>query len=235
MGEAILSVATGVETRVIFLGAPGAGKGTQAQMLAQETGTLHVSTGDMLRGHVAARSDLGVQAKAYMDKGQLVPDEIIIAMVNDRIAQPDAGKSWILDGFPRNLAQARALNESLLRAGNAEKGVSHVIYFDVTTESLMRRLSGRRTCSECGAIWHVEFNPTAVEGACDTCGGKLLQRSDDRPEAIGKRLEVYRTQTEPLLDYYRDMDVLIELPADRAPDLVYLDLAKALRSKEFPR
>ena len=235
MGEAVLSVATDVETRAIFLGAPGAGKGTQAQMLARETGTLHVSTGDMLRGHVAARSELGGQAKAYMDKGQLVPDEIIIAMVKDRIAQPDAGKSWILDGFPRTLAQARALDESLPRAGTADNGVSHVIYFEVPTESLIRRLSGRRTCSQCGAIWHVEFNPTAVEGTCDTCGGELLQRSDDRPESIGKRLEVYRTQTEPLMDYYRAMDILIELAADRAPDLVYIDLVKALRSKEFPQ
>ncbi len=235
MGEAVLSVVAKQTARAIFLGAPGAGKGTQAQLLARDTGALHISTGDMLRQHVSRGSELGEQARAYMDKGQLVPDEIIIAMVKDRFAQPDAGKSWILDGFPRTLAQARALDESLLRAGTADNGVSHVIYFDVPTESLIRRLSGRRTCSQCGAIWHVEFNPTALKGACDTCAGKLLQRSDDRPEAIDKRLEVYRTQTEPLLDYYRAMDILIEVPADRPPDLVYLDLAKALRSKEFPR
>ncbi len=230
MGEAVLSVVAKKTARAIFLGAPGAGKGTQAQLLARDTGALHISTGDMLREHVSRGSQLGEQARAYMDKGQLVPDEIIIAMVNELIAELDASKSWILDGFPRTLGQARALDESLGHPeGSTESGVSHVIYFEVPTESLIRRLSGRRTCSECGAIWHVEFNPTSRPETCDDCSGQLTQRSDDRPEAIAIRLEAYRTQTEPLLEYYRTRDLLIDVAADRAPELVYSDLVEALR------
>jgi adenylate kinase len=230
MGEAVLSVVAKKTARAIFLGAPGAGKGTQAQLLARDTGALHISTGDMLREHVSKGSELGEQARAYMDKGQLVPDEIIIAMVNKRLAELDARKPWILDGFPRTLDQARALDKSLDHAeGSTETGVSHVIYFEVPTESLIRRLSGRRTCSECGAIWHVEFNPTSRPETCDDCSGQLTQRSDDRPEAIATRLEAYRTQTKPLLEYYRTRDLLIEVAADRAPELVYSDLVEALR------
>lgn len=230
MGEAVLSVVTKKTARAIFLGAPGAGKGTQAQLLARDTGALHISTGEMLREHVSRESELGEKAQAYMDRGELVPDEIIIAMVNERIALPDARKSWILDGFPRTLGQARALDESLSHAGApAETGVSHVIYFEVPTESLIRRLSGRRTCSECAVIWHVEFNPTARPEICDECSGQLIQRSDDRPEAIAIRLEAYRTQTEPLLEYYRARNLLIEIAADRAPGLVNSDLVEALR------
>ena len=233
MGEADLSVTTKITARAIFLGAPGAGKGTQAHRLAQDTGTLHISTGDMLRQHVADGTKLGGQAKTYMTQGQLVPDEIIIAMVSERIALPDAGRSWVLDGFPRTLPQAQALDSSLA-ATSAEgtstvEGLTHAIYFQVPRSVLVRRLSGRRTCSKCGAIWHVDFNPTVVEGICDSCTGVLTQRADDRPDAIGKRLEDYSTETEPLLGYYRNRDLLNEINANRAPELVYGDLIKVLQ------
>lgn len=211
--------------RCVFLGAPGAGKGTQAKRVAERAAVagsslLHVSTGDMLREQVRAGSELGRQAKEFMDAGKLVPDQLIIDMVKARIAEPDARGGWILDGFPRTLPQAEALDKNLSGAN----ALTHVVYFAVPEAVLVGRLSGRRTCANCGAIWHVESNPTRTEGVCDRCGGQLTQRSDDRPEAIGKRLEVYRSQTAPLLAYYRGRRVLREIDADRSPDVVYQEL-----------
>jgi adenylate kinase len=218
-------MALSLRTRCVFLGPPGAGKGTQAKRVAEAAALAHVSTGDMLRQEVAAATDLGKQARSYMDAGKLVPDDVIIGMVKARIRQPDAKAAWILDGFPRKLPQAEALDGSLSR----ESALTHVIYFAVPEPVLVGRLSGRRTCSKCGAIWHVEHQPTKVAGVCDLCGGELQQRSDDRPEAIGKRLEVYRSQTSPLLAYYRDRDVLREVDADRPADAVYQELLKLLQ------
>jgi len=220
-----MAMATAIKARCVFLGAPGAGKGTQAKKVADSAALAHISTGDMLRGEVAAGTSLGLQAKSFMDAGKLVPDEVIIGMVQSRIQQPDAKSAWILDGFPRTLPQAEALDRCLTGAN----ALSHVIYFAVPETALVGRLSGRRTCSKCGAIWHMEHKPTKRAGVCDACGGELVQRSDDRPEAIGKRLEVYRSQTAPLLAYYRDRRVLREIDADRSPDIVYQELLKLMQ------
>lgn len=214
-----------LKSRCVFLGAPGAGKGTQAKKVADAGGIAHISTGDMLRAQVAAKTPLGVQAKGFMDSGKLVPDDLIIAMVKARIAEPDARAAWILDGFPRTLPQAEALDKNL----SASSALSHVISFSIPESVLVGRLSGRRTCSKCGAIWHVEHQPTKKPGICDACGGELVQRSDDRPEAIGKRLEVYRSQTAPLMAYYRDRRLLREIDANRAPEVVYQELLKLMQ------
>ena len=206
------------QARCVFLGAPGAGKGTQAKQVADQLGLTHISTGDLLREEVKSGSALGIEAKSFMDAGKLVPDQLIIDMVKGRITVPEAGaaatdpsssggNSWILDGFPRTLPQAEALDANL----SSDNALTHVIYFAVPEEVLMGRLTGRRTCSKCGAIWHIEHKPTSKDGVCDQCGGELTQRSDDRAEAIGKRLEVYRSQTAPLLAYYGDRGVFQEL------------------------
>jgi adenylate kinase len=220
-----MSMAIALKARCVFLGAPGAGKGTQAKQVAESAALAHISTGDMLRQEVAIGSKLGQQAKGFMDAGKLVPDDVIIGMVQARIQQPDARSAWILDGFPRTLPQAEALDRTLTGAD----ALTHVVYFAVPEAALIGRLSGRRTCSKCGAIWHVEHKPTKRADKCDACGGDLVQRSDDRPEAIGKRLEVYRSQTAPLLAYYRDRRVLRELDANRAPEVVYQELLKLMQ------
>ncbi|HEB53654.1 MAG TPA: adenylate kinase [bacterium] len=219
-----------LRTRCVFLGAPGAGKGTQAKRVAAEAGIAHISTGDMLREEVRSGSALGAEAKTYMDAGKLVPDQLIIDMVKARVERPDCkaadgSSAWILDGFPRTLPQAEALDQSLTGAD----ALTHVISFAVPEDVLMGRLTGRRTCSKCGAIWHIEHNPTKQDGVCDKCGGELTQRSDDRPEAIGKRLEVYRSQTAPLLAYYGDRGVLREIDANRSPDVVFQELLNAMQ------
>ncbi len=209
-----------LQARCVFLGAPGAGKGTQAKRVAATAEIAHISTGDMLREEIKSGSALGAEAKTFMDAGKLVPDQLIIDMVKARIQQPDAQSAWILDGFPRTLPQAEALDQNL----SGDNALTHVVSFAVPEDVLMGRLTGRRTCSQCGAIWHVEHKPTKSEGVCDACGGELTQRSDDREEAIGKRLEVYRTQTAPLLAYYGDRGVLREIDANRSPDVVFQEL-----------
>ena len=209
-----------LQARCVFLGAPGAGKGTQAKRVAAQAEIAHISTGDMLREEVKSGSELGAEAKTFMDAGKLVPDQLIIDMVKARIQKPDAASAWILDGFPRTLPQAEALDQNL----SGDNALTHVVSFAVPEDVLMGRLTGRRTCSQCGAIWHVEHKPTKSEGVCDACGGELTQRSDDREEAIGKRLEVYRTQTAPLLAYYGDRGVLREIDANRSPDVVFQEL-----------
>lgn len=215
---------TSLTARCVFLGAPGAGKGTQAKRVAAESGLAHLSTGDLLREEVKSGSALGAEAKTFMDAGKLVPDQLIIDMVKTRIASPEGlstgSNGWILDGFPRTLPQAEALDSNL----SGDNALTHVISFAVPEEVLMGRLTGRRTCSNCGAIWHIEHKPTTKEGVCDQCGGELTQRSDDREEAIGKRLEVYRSQTAPLLAYYGDRGVLREVDANRSPEVVFKEL-----------
>jgi len=211
--------------RAVFLGAPGAGKGTQAHRLVDALSVLHISTGDMLRSQVAGGSDLGKQAKAYMDAGQLVPDQLIVSMVEERLSEPDANRSWILDGFPRTVPQAEALDSCLQEPA---RGLSHVVYFPVPAEVLIKRLSGRFSCRDCGAIWNSSSRAPREPGICDDCHGSLEQREDDRPEAVQQRLEVYRSQTEPLLAYYRSKGILVEVNANRSPKLVYQDLLTVL-------
>lgn len=220
-----MPMAAALKARSVFLGAPGAGKGTQAKEVASRGGLAHISTGDMLRHEVALGTDLGKRAKSYMDSGKLVPDDVIIGMVRARIQLPDAKSAWVLDGFPRTLAQAEALDQSLPR----EQALSHVIYFAVPEQVLSGRLTGRRTCSKCGAIWHVETKPTKSAGVCDACGGSTVQRSDDHPDKINQRLVEYRTLTAPLLAYYRGRNLLRELDANRAPAVVLQELLKLMQ------
>jgi len=213
------------QARAVFLGAPGAGKGTQAKQASASAQLAHISTGDMLRQEVSLGSALGLKAKSFMDAGKLVPDDVIIGMVQERIRKPDAKSAWILDGFPRTLPQAEALDKSLSPA----TAVTHVIYFAVPEQVLFGRLTGRRTCSKCGAIWHVETKPTKQSGVCDLCGGSTGQRSDDHPEKISKRLEEYRTLTAPLLAYYKNRKLLREIDANRSPAVVFKELLELMQ------
>jgi adenylate kinase len=194
-----------LSVRVAFLGPPGAGKGTQARDLAQEWRVPHLATGDMLREAVAAGTPLGREAKGYMDQGALVPDDVIIRMMGERLGKADAGRGFILDGFPRTIAQAEALAKLLKDLGQT---LDTVIYFDVSEPELLRRLTGRRVCRACGHSYHMTSNPPKRAGVCDECGGELYQRDDDAETTVRKRLDVYQRQTAPLLDYYRQRSLL---------------------------
>ena len=213
---------------LILLGPPGAGKGTQAKMLTETFGTPQISTGDILRAAVKEGTPLGKQAQAFMDDGKLVPDEVVIGIVTERLQEPDCNQGFILDGFPRTVAQADALQENLRELG---KELDRVIALQVDTEALVERLTGRRTCKSCGRGYHVKFDPPAVEGRCDACGGELYQRDDDREETIRKRLEVYERQTAPLIDYYRNAGLLIEVDGMQQIEEVRETLLAALRTE----
>ena len=197
--------------RVIFLGPPGAGKGTQAQALASEWGVPHVATGDMLREAVAAKTPLGLEAKRHMDSGGLVPDEVVIGLVGERLAQPDAKAGVVLDGFPRTVAQAEALDALFARTGLS---LDRVVYFNVSRDELLRRLTGRRVCRGCGRTYHLVSAPPKVADKCDVCGGELYQRVDDREDTVATRLDVYQKQTSPLLEYYRGRNLLSEVAGE---------------------
>jgi len=194
-----------VSMRVAFLGPPGAGKGTQARELAREWGVPHLATGDMLREAVAAGTRLGLAAQRYMEQGALVPDDVIIDLMRERLAAADATKGFILDGFPRTIAQAEALGKVLAETGQA---LGAVVFFDVSEAELLRRLTGRRVCRQCQATYHLVSAPPAKTGICDKCGGELYQREDDSEKTVRNRLEVYTRQTAPLLDYYRGHSLL---------------------------
>ncbi|GAA0227106.1 MULTISPECIES: adenylate kinase [Cryptosporangium] len=196
--------------RLVLVGPPGAGKGTQAEFIAAHLAAPKISTGDLFRFNVGQGTPLGVEAKKYMDAGQLVPDEITINMVRQRLAEPDAVDGFLLDGFPRNVPQAEVLDDMLKELGVK---IDVVLELVVEDDEVIRRLSGRRTCRGCGKIWHVEFDPTTVEGVCDRCDGQLFQRDDDKPETIAKRLEVYHEQTEPLVDFYSAQGKLVGIDA----------------------
>jgi len=213
---------------LILLGPPGAGKGTQAKMLTETFGIPQISTGDILRAAVKEGTPLGKQAQAFMDDGKLVPDEVVIGIVTERLQEPDCNQGFILDGFPRTVAQADALQENLRELG---KELDRVIALQVDTEALVERLTGRRTCKSCGRGYHVKFDPPAVEGRCDACGGELYQRDDDREETIRKRLEVYERQTAPLIDYYRNAGLLIEVDGMQQIEEVRETLLAALRTE----
>lgn len=210
---------------IIMLGAPGAGKGTQAKMIAEKCGIPHISTGDIFRANIKNGTELGAKAKEYMDKGLLVPDELVCDLVVDRIQQADCEKGYILDGFPRTIPQAEALENAL----NAiEQKLDYAIDIDVPDENIINRMSGRRACVGCGATYHVVFNPTKVEGKCDVCGESLILRDDDKPETVKKRLDVYHTQTQPLIDFYTERKVLVEVDGTQSMDKVFDDIMKIL-------
>jgi adenylate kinase len=187
--------------RIVLLGGPGSGKGTQAKKLVGKLGIPQISTGDIFRAAVKEGTPMGLKAKTYMDKGELVPDDVVVGVVEERLTKPDLDKGYMLDGFPRTLAQAEALDKILQSQG---KGIKHAILVDVPDEELVARLSGRRTCrnSECGSMYHVMFNRPQKEGVCDKCGSELYQRDDDSEATIRERLTVYNNQTAPLIDYY---------------------------------
>ena len=194
--------------KLILLGPPGAGKGTQAKMLTEQFSIPQISTGDILRAAVKDGTAMGLKAKEFMDAGGLVPDEVVVGIVRDRLQEKDCVNGFILDGFPRTVPQADALQASLAEMG---KELDRVISLDVDAEALVERLTGRRTCKECGRGYHVTFEPSNVAGKCDACAGALFQRDDDQEETIRKRLQVYADQTSPLINYYRDAGVLLEL------------------------
>ena len=196
--------------RLVLVGPPGAGKGTQAQFIASHLSIPKVSTGDIFRYNVSAGTDLGRQARAFMDRGDLVPDEITVAMVASRLAEDDAQAGFLLDGFPRNVPQAETLKKLL---ADWSLRLDIVLELVVDHDEVIRRLSGRRTCRSCGRVWHVAFDPPTRPGICDECGGELFQRDDDREETIRHRLEVYQLQTQPLITYYADEGILLGIDA----------------------
>jgi adenylate kinase len=204
------------EAGLILIGPPGAGKGTQAAMLSREMGIPHISTGDMLREAVASGSEVGRRAKRFMDSGGLVPDDVVVSIVSERLGRPDCARGWLLDGFPRNGPQAEALAAEISRAG---RRVTAALYLRVPAEEVTQRLAGRRICRnpKCGAGYHLENMPPAKPGVCDKCGGELYQREDDKPETIRKRLAVYERDTAGLIDLYRRQGVLREVDGSRSP------------------
>ncbi|QSQ08988.1 Adenylate kinase [Koleobacter methoxysyntrophicus] len=212
--------------RIIFMGPPGAGKGTQSEKLSKELDIPHISTGDIFRKNLREKTALGLKAKQYMDKGLLVPDDIVVAIVKDRLREPDCRKGFILDGFPRTVAQAQSLDSAL---SEMETELTCVINFKVSKEELIARLTGRRVCKACGATFHVKYNPPKQQGICDLCGGPLIQRDDDTEETVEKRLDVYKKETEPLIEYYTDKGVLITIDGEKDVDEVYEDLKGAVR------
>lgn len=190
--------------RLILLGPPGAGKGTQAEFIVERNGIPQISTGDILREAVKAGTKLGLEAKSYMDGGKLVPDEVVVGLIAERLRKDDCGEGYILDGFPRTVAQAESLEQLLAQ----DKGIDHVISIEVPDDELMTRLTGRFTCRKCGAMYHKVFSPPKEEGVCDKCSGELYQRDDDKEATIRSRLDVYHNQTSPLIEFYRERSKL---------------------------
>ncbi len=214
-------------TYLILFGAQGSGKGTQARLLQDKLGLPQVATGDLFRMHLGQGTELGKLAKSYMDRGELVPDSVTVAMVEERLLQPDAAKGAILDGFPRNLAQAEALDAMLAKWNT---GVSAALYLELAHDDLMKRIMGRRTCKGCQAAYHVEFNPPKVEGVCDACGGAVVQRADDADQvAVARRLQLYFEQTTPVVGYYRGKKALKQVDGGLSIEAVQSAMLKAIK------
>ena len=211
--------------RLVLLGAPGAGKGTQAKKLIEKYGMPQISTGDLLRAAVGAGTELGKEAKTYMDSGNLVPDSVVLGMVEERLQQDDCKNGYILDGFPRNTAQAEALDEMLGKVGMS---LDAALSVDVPLEDLMKRLTGRRTCKDCGQMYNIYYSAPATEGKCDKCGGELYQRDDDQEETIQKRLEVYTAQTAPLIDYYGSKGIVKSVSGTGDIDEIFANVVATL-------
>ena len=204
--------------KIIMLGAPGAGKGTQAKKIAAKYGIPHISTGDIFRANIKNGTELGKKAKTYMDQGMLVPDDLTVDLVTDRIHKDDCKNGYVLDGFPRTIPQAEALDKAL--SAMNEK-LDHAIEVNVPDENIVKRMSGRRACLNCGATYHVVHAPTKVENICDMCGGELILRDDDKPETVLKRLGIYHNQTKPLIDYYREEGILTTIDGTAALEDVF--------------
>jgi len=213
-------------TRLLILGKQGAGKGTQAVRIARHYAVPHISTGDMFRAAVRSGSEFGRKARKFMDAGELVPDDVVIGLVDERLARPDAGGGYVLDGFPRTVAQAEAL-DALLRRRRQE--LDRVIFFDVSRDELIRRLTGRRICRKCGTAFHLVSAPPKVAGRCDQCGGDLYQREDDAEATVARRLDVYQTETAPLLDYYRQRGLLTRVAGEGPVEEVADRIRKAVK------
>lgn len=209
----------------VFLGPPGSGKGTQAKRFSETLGVPQLSTGDMLRSAINARTELGVLAESFMSRGALVPDDVVIGLIRDRIEKPDCHGGFLLDGFPRTIPQAGALNDLLTGRGLK---ISHAVLFEIADQELVSRLAGRRTCLKCGAMYHLVAMPSRKEGICDQCTSPLVQRDDDRESVILNRLSVYHEQTAPLVEYYRERAVLRTVDATRSPDRVFEELGRML-------
>ena len=201
-----------------MLGAPGAGKGTQAKMIAEKYGIPHISTGDIFRSNIKDGTELGMEAKKYMDQGLLVPDELTVKILLDRVARADCRNGYVLDGFPRTIPQAESLTAALEKRG--EK-MDYAVDVDVPDENIVNRMGGRRACLSCGATYHVEFNPTKAEGICDACGAQTVLRDDDKPETVQKRLTVYHDQTQPLIDYYKKQNILKSVDGTQPMEAVF--------------
>lgn len=211
--------------KIIMLGAPGAGKGTQAKKIAEKYHIPHVSTGDIFRANIKDGTELGRKAKEYMDQGALVPDELTIGMLMDRIGKEDCKNGYVLDGFPRTIPQAESLKRALTESGQR---IDYAINIDVPDEKIIERMSGRRACISCGATYHIIYNPSKKGELCEACGAKLVLRDDDKPETVKKRLTVYHDQTQPLIDYYKEAGVLVNVDGTRGLDHVFSDIAAVL-------
>ena len=211
--------------KIIMLGAPGAGKGTQAKKIAEKYGIPHISTGDIFRANIKGGTELGMKAKSYMDQGQLVPDDVTIGMLLDRISEADCANGYVLDGFPRTIPQAESLTKALSDRG--EK-MDYAIDVDVPDEAIVIRMAGRRGCLKCGATYHIVYNAPKTEGVCDVCGEKLVLRDDDKPETVQKRLTVYHDQTQPLIEYYKEAGILATVDGTKDLNKVFEDIVNVL-------
>lgn len=211
--------------KIIMLGAPGAGKGTQAKKIAEKYSIPHISTGDIFRANIKNGTELGKKAKTYMDQGLLVPDELVVDLVVDRVKQDDCSNGYVLDGFPRTIPQAEALDKALAAMGEA---MDYAINVEVPDENIVRRMSGRRACVDCGATYHIVYAPTKEENICDNCHGELILREDDKPETVQKRLNVYHEQTQPLIDYYTKEGILKSVDGTKDLEEVFADIVAIL-------
>ena len=211
--------------KIIMLGAPGAGKGTQAMKIAEKYQIPHISTGDIFRANIKEGTELGKKAKSYMDQGQLVPDELTLELIMDRFQNPDCANGYVLDGFPRTIPQAEALTEALAKKGET---IDYAINVEVPDENIINRMGGRRACLACGSTYHIVYAPTRVEGICDRCGEKLVLRDDDKPETVKNRLNVYHNQTQPLIEYYTSQGKLAEVDGTQSMEDVFNAIVKIL-------
>ena len=214
--------------KLIMLGAPGAGKGTQAKKIAEKYSIPHICTADIYRANIKNGTELGKKAKTFMDQGLLVPDELVVDLVVDRVNQEDCKNGYVLDGFPRTIPQAEALDRALAEMGQK---IDYAIDVEVPDENIVNRMSGRRACVDCGATYHIEFNPSKEEGVCDICKGELYQRADDNEETVSKRIQVYLDETKPLADYYSKVGIIADIDGQQSIDKVFNDIVSALEIK----